>query len=458
MLARMLKRFITPLINKNLNPTRIVAVSFGMIILMGTLLLMLPFASRDGQSAGLINALFTSTSATCVTGLVLVDTWTHWTAFGQLIILAMIQMGGLGFMTVITLVSLSLNRKIGLSQRLMMASSLNMSNMDGVVRVVRHALFGTCLFEGAGAILLSVRFIPEFGVWKGLWFSLFHAISAFCNAGFDLMGTKRPFSSLTSYVHDPYVLLIVVFLIVVGGLGFFVWEDIFQARSWKKLSLYSRIVIVMTAALLTIGTVYYLTAEWGNAQTLGSLPTIEKLVNALFQSTTMRTAGFNTIPQNLLHDSSQALCILFMMIGGSGGSTAGGIKTGTVCVLLLAIGASLRGREEVTVSGRTIPQRRVINAMTMTGMIAIVFFISSIAISLIQGAPYLNSAFEVASAMGTVGLSMGLTPGLTVLSRLLLVSLMYLGRVGPLSFSVAFLTQRRSASKVRYPTADVMIG
>ena len=443
---------------RSFNSTRLVVLSFGVIILTGTLLLMLPIASRSGQCCGLMTALFTATSATCVTGLILVDTLTSWTLFGQVVILLMIQLGGLGFMTVITLFSLALHRRITLSERLVMVSTLNLNDLDGVVRLVKDALFSTFVIEGSGAVILSACFIPRFGFWKGLWRGIFTSVSAMCNAGFDLMGPKGG-GSLSTYNDNPVVLLTVAALIAVGGLGFFVWEDIQNNfRNPRKLSLYSKMVLVMTAALIVIGTVFILGAEYYNPDTLGKMPFWQKLLNSVFQSVTLRTAGFNAIPQGALVDSSKVVSTLFMLIGGSSGSTAGGVKTVTVAVLLLMLRAGVRGDDDVTVHGRSFPVSRTINALTLVLMVGMVFLVSSIAVTLMEPCGYLDAAFEVASAMGTVGLTTGITPGLGVVSHSLLIVLMFLGRVGILSFSFIFLTSSAQKSKVQYPTFNILIG
>ncbi len=444
---------------KRINATGIVAGSFAGIILLGTLLLMLPISSRSGVGASPLIALFTATSASCVTGLVLVDTWTGWSFFGQLVILGMIQLGGLGFMTVITLFSLAIHRRIGLSERLIMVSTLNLNDMDGVVRVVRHALFGTFALEGAGAVILSARFIPRFGVAGGIWRGIFHSVSAFCNAGFDLLGRDGPFSSLTGYADDAGVLIPIMLLIVTGGLGFFVWEDLFKARfRWKKLSLYSKMVLSLTGALILGGTLFFLWAEGNNPATLGNMAWGERLLNALFQSVTLRTAGFNTVGQGDLREASMAVSALLMLIGGSSGSTAGGLKTVTVGVLLLALRRGLTGREQVCIRGRAISEEKVGNAVTLAMMTLVLFLFGSITISIADGIPYLHAAFETASALGTVGVTTGVTPRLSHLSHLLLIGMMYLGRVGILSVSIAFLTRSRRAAKIKYPTAGIMIG
>ncbi len=432
-------------------------LSFALIILVGTLLLMLPAASRDGRSAGLLTALFTATSATCVTGLIVVDTWLHWTLFGQVVILLMIQLGGLGFVTFISLFFLVLNRRISLSQRLLMASTLNLNDMEGVVRVVRLALRGTLLFEGAGAVVLSLCFFPRFG-WSGIWRGIFHAVSAFCNAGFDLMGADGPFLSMAGYRGHPVVLLTLAALVVAGGLGFFVWWDIWNVRRWKGLSFYTKMVLCATAALIVLGWGAVLWAEWDNPATLGAMPVWEKVLNALFQSVTLRTAGFSAIDQGGLRPVTALVSILLMLVGGCSGSTAGGTKVSTLCVLLLAVRAGMTGREEVALRGRSVPPRRVFDAMTLAFAVAVLFLAGTFTLSAVDGAPLMCAAYEVASAIGTVGLSAGLTPELSTVSRLVIVALMFLGRVGILSVSMAFLARGRGAAKIKYPAVNIMIG
>lgn len=443
---------------KKWNPTRLIVVGFAVVILLGTLLLHLPLASRDGQVTPWLTCLFTATSATCVTGLVQVDTMLHWSGFGQAVILLLLQLGGLGFVTLLSLVSFAMGSRIGLSQRLMMASALNLPSTVGAVRVVRHALMGTFIIESAGALMLATRFVPLFGWGKGLWFSLFHSVSAFCNGGFDLMGEySGEYSSLAAFQSDPVVLLTIIVLIVVGGLGFFVWEDCLEKRCWSKLSLYSKLVLGITSGLIFFGTVFFLWVEWGNPATLGDMNTGEKLLNALFQSVTLRTAGYATIDQGALTDSSAVLSAVLMLVGGSSGSTAGGLKTVTVGVLFIALWESLRGREQVVLRGRTVPARRVLDAMTLTLTVCILFVGGSMVLSLADGLPFIKASYEVASALGTVGLSMGATPELSAVSSVLIILFMYMGRVGILSFSVAFMI-RRSEGKVRYPTTEVLVG
>ena len=444
---------------RGLNATRVVAISFALIILAGALLLNLPVASRDGESAGFFTGLFTATSATCVTGLILADTWIQWSFFGQVVILAMIQLGGLGFMTVLTLVSFALHRRIGLSERLVMVSTFNLNDLDGVVRVVRHALMGTFLLEGIGAVVLAWRMIPEFGVLGGVWRGIFHSVSAFCNAGFDLLGGRfGAFSSVAGYNDDPVVLLTIAALIAIGGLGFFVWEDILRTRSFHCLSPYSKLVLAMTAALIFFGAVFFFVEEYANPAVFGEMPLGQKIYNSIFQSVTLRTAGFDAIGQGNLSDSSKAFSSIWMLIGGSSGSTAGGLKTVTAAVLLLTLRARLTGREQVTFRGRAVPYAQVLNAMTLVLVMGLIFLVSSMVISTLEGLPYVDCAFEVASAMGTVGLTTGITPTLSMFSQSLLILLMYTGRIGLLSFSIALAVRHGRPAKLRYPEMNVMIG
>lgn len=456
-LALRLERLL--LRRRGLNATRVVAVSFALIILAGALLLTLPIASRDGESAGFFTGLFTATSATCVTGLILADTFLQWSLFGQVVILVMIQLGGLGFMTVITLISFALHRRIGLSERLVMVSTFNLNDLDGVVRVVRHALMGTFLMEGIGAVVLAWRMIPEFGVLGGVWRGIFHSVSAFCNAGFDLLGGRfGAFSSVAGYNDDPVVLLTIAALIAIGGLGFFVWEDILRSRSFHRLSPYSKLVLAMTAALIFFGAVFFFVEEYANPAVFGEMPLGQKIYNSIFQSVTLRTAGFDAIGQGNLSDSSKAFSSIWMLIGGSSGSTAGGLKTVTAAVLLLTLRARLTGREQVTFRGRAVPYGQVLNAMTLVLVMGLIFLVSSMVISTLEGLPYVDCAFEVASAMGTVGLTTGITPELSRVSQSLLILLMYTGRVGLLSFSIALASRRGRPAKLKYPEMNVMIG
>ena len=442
-----------------MHASMVIALGFLLIILAGAMLLTLPAASRSGEPTAFIDALFTATSATCVTGLVTVGTATHWSGFGQVVILLLIQIGGLGFMTLASVASFLLRRTITLRERLVMSTGLGLSENAGIVRLTRRVLLGTFAFEAAGAVLLACRFVPQFGLGRGIRMGIFHSVSAFCNAGFDLLGGRfGAFSSLAGYQDSPIMLGTTAALIAIGGLGFFVWEDILRARCWGRLSVYSKMVLLITGLLIVGGAAFFFLEEYHNPATLGDMPVWEKALNALFQSVTLRTAGFDAIGQGGLSESSKAMSTILMLIGGSSGSTAGGIKTATVAVLLLALRANLRGREQVTFRGRAIPFGQVLNAMTLTLVVLFVFLIASMVISTVEGLPYLNCAYEVASAMGTVGLTTGITPELTRISQSILIVLMYLGRVGILSFSIALMTGKRRPAKLHYPEINVMIG
>ncbi len=443
---------------RRLRPVRTVVLSFAIIIVVGTLLLLLPFATRSGGSAGPVTALFTATSATCVTGLVLVDTWLTWSLFGQVVILVLIQLGGLGFVSAMAIILLALHRKITLSQRLLIVTNFNLKDMDGVSRLVQNAWKGTLIMEGAGAVLLSCCFVPEYG-WKGgIWRGIFHSVSAFCNAGFDLMAGKGSSGSMSAYEGNPVVLLILMILIVVGGLGFFVWEDIRRNRRWRKLSPYTKLMLTGTAILILLGWIAVLAGEWTNPDTLGTMPIWKKLLNGLFQSVTLRTAGFNVLNQGDLHPATQVVSILLMLIGGGSGSTAGGIKVGTLGVLILALRSGLTGRDQVTLCHRRVPYHRVFDALTLLFTAGFLFLLGTMALTIADSIPLQAAAFETASAIGTVGLSMGITAGLSLPSHIILICLMFLGRVGILSFSMAFLTRRTPTQNIKYPPTNMMVG
>lgn len=437
----------------------VIAAGFALIILAGTLLLMLPCAARDGRATPFLDALFTATSATCVTGLVTVSTALHWSFFGKCVILLLIQIGGLGFMSVMTAASLLVRRTITLRERMVIGAGFNLDSYGGIVRLTRRVLIGTFLFEGIGAALLSVRFVQEFGVLRGIGMGIFHAVSAFCNGGFDLMGTPDdPFSSLVRYVGDPLVSLTLMALIVIGGLGFFVWSDVWDQKRFRRLSLHSKLVLSTSGILLAGGFVLTLLFEWSNPATLGGMTLPRKLLAAAFQTVTLRTAGFNTIDQSALTGPSQAVACVLMLIGGSPGSTAGGLKTVTAAVLALSAFAALRGRTSVVVFGRTVEQRSIMNAVALTVIGVMISLGGACAISFIDGVPMHLAMYETASAFGTVGLTMSLTPLLSAVSHVMLIIMMYFGRVGVLTLGVAVFLRRREPPKLKYPTGNVMIG
>lgn len=440
------------------NTLRVTVGVFLAMILVGTLLLLLPIASRDGRSCGFMTALFTATSATCVTGLILVDTWTQWTGFGQTVIILMIQIGGLGFMSCVYFALLLLRRRMGMRQRMILAQSLNLQNLDGMRILLRRVLLGTAILEGGGAVILTARFCVDYPFPQALVRGVFHAVSAFCNAGFDLLGNQRPFGSMAPYATDPIVMLTLSILIVAGGLGFFVWDDIVRARRFSKLSVYSRLVLTSTAALLLGGTVLTLTLEWSNPATLGTMRPAQKLLAAFFQSVTLRTAGFAAIDQAALTESSKLLSCLIMLVGGSSGSTAGGIKTVTVTLLLISIWSAYRGRSRVVIRGRRIPSDQVISALSITAMISGLAILGGVILALFNGLPLLDCLYEACSAIATVGLTTGITPQLNVVSHLLLICYMFFGRVGLMTISLAFLMRSNAEERIGYPETRLMIG
>jgi len=437
--------------HRGMNPTRTVAVSFAALIALGTLLLLLPPLSRGGRSAGFFLSLYTAASATCVTGSVLADTMGQWTAGGQLVLLLLFQLGALGVMMAYSLLLLLFRRELVLSQQVTLASALGLRNIGGVTRLVRHGLVGTLLFEAGGTLLLALRFVPLLGWGQGLWASLFHSVSAFCNAGFDLMG-----GDLSRFLSDPFVLAVHMALTIVGGLGFFVWEDVLRAKRWRDLSLYSRLALTATGALLAAGWAYFLAAEWSNPATLGALPAGERVTAALFQSVNLRTAGFAVFPQGGMRESSQVVSLLFMVIGGCSGSTACGIKVVTALVLAAALWNGLRGRVDVVIRGRTVPRPMVRNAQTLTLSMLLAILAGSLVMAHIEGGAYLPVLFETVASIATVGLSAGAE--LSQASRWVMLGLMYLGRVGILSFSLAFLTRKHGEAKIRYPDCELFIG
>ena len=350
---------------KSIKPSRVIVLSFLTLILLGSVLLALPVSSRSGQATDYLTALFTATSATCVTGLIVVDTYTYWSAFGQSVILVLIQCGGLGFMTLATIFSFLLRRTITLRERLVMTRALNIDELSGVVRITRHILLGTLIAELTGAIILSLRFVGEFGWWGGIAKGVFHSVSAFCNAGFDLMGQKQEFSNMMSYVSDPIVNFTLMVLIITGGLGFIVWEDILHRRSFKRLSLQTKLAMVTRPLLLVSGAVLFFLFEYNNRETMGELNFGSKLMAAMFQSTTTRTAGFNTISQAGLTQASKLLSVILMFIGGSPGSTAGGIKTVNFIIIILAAASVMRGKSDITAFGRRVSSKAVLNAFSL---------------------------------------------------------------------------------------------
>ena len=443
---------------KSLSAMKIIAITFACIVLLGAGLLTLPAASRSGISCGFLPALFTATSATCVTGLVMFDTFTQWSGFGQIVIISLIQIGGLGFMSAATLFVFLLRKRIGLKQRLVMAQALSVSDMDGIVQLQKTVLKGSFAMEGIGAAILFVRFLPEFGFAKALKWGIFHAISAFCNAGFDIFGCITPGVSLMEFQSDPVVLLTLGALVILGGLGFLVWQDLATNRSFRKCSVYTRLVLVTTAGLLLLGWVLTCLLEWNNPGTLGPMSLGDKLLNGLFQSITLRTAGFAAIDQALLTDGGKAASMVLMLIGGSSGSTAGGLKTVTFIVLILFMTARARGRSTVCVYKRTIPQSQVLDAMTIAFLMVVLAYFGGVFISATSPISFVDALYESVSAIATVGLTAGATGNLRIPAQILMIVYMYFGRVGVLTISMGFLTGDRAEERFRYAQTNLLIG
>lgn len=435
-----------------------IVMAFAALILAGALLLTLPFASRSGESCGFLTALFTATSATCVTGLVVVDTYLQWTGFGQVVILCLIQIGGLGFMTVVSVFFFLLHRKIGLQQRLIMAQGFGLNAVDGVVKLVQNVLRGTFLIELTGAVILALRFMQQFPFWQSLKLGIFHAVSAFCNAGFDILGFIQPGGNLIPYATDPIINLVIMALIVLGGLGFYVWIDVVRKKRFRNFSVHTKLVLVITACLIIGGAALVALFEWNNPATLGKMAAGDKIMASFFQSVTCRTAGFMTVDQAALTESSKAVSIILMLIGGSSGSTAGGIKTVTIGVLIMSVLASARGKSRVTVFGRTISGEQIRQATTITCLMLFLAVGGAIFMASSHGMHFLECLFETASALGTVGLSANLTPLLSSAARVLLIIFMFFGRVGIVTFSIGFLMGSQVNERFHYAETKVLIG
>ena len=440
------------------NPTKIIALTFVIIILLGACLLMLPVSSRNGVSCGFRPALFTATSATCVTGLVLYDTWTQWSGFGQVVIITLIEIGGLGFMSIASIVIFLFRKKVGLRQRMVMAQALSLTDMEGVVRLQKLVLLGSLSVQGIGAAILTLHFLPDYGLATSLKWGAFHAVSAFCNAGFDIFGCITSGNSLIELNSDPVLLLTLSALVIVSSLGFLVWQEIITERSWKKFSVYTKLVLLTTAALLLAGWALTCLLEWNNPQTLGSMGVEDKLLNGFFQSVTLRTAGFASIDQGAMTDASKAVSMVLMLIGGSSGSTAGGIKTVTAVVLVLFLATRARGRETVCCFKRTIPDSQVLDAMTISAIVVGLAIFGTIFITATSPVSFVDAAFEVCSALATVGVTANATTSLSVASQFLIIIYMYFGRVGVLTISLGFLMGDRAKDRFEYARTNLLIG
>ncbi len=441
---------------QRLSRVQTIALGFLLIIAVGTILLMLPISSKNGEVTGFLNALFTATSSTCVTGLVVVDTYTHWSLFGQAVILLLIQIGGLGFITIGVFFSIFLKRRIGLKERNLIQESMNTLQIGGTVRLVLKIVRYTVIFEVVGALLLMIRFIPQFGIAEGIWYGIFHSISAFCNAGFDLMGKMEPYSSLLLYTDDILVNVVIMALIIIGGIGFIVWDDI-SIHRWKikEYMLHTKIVLAMTFVLIVLGSICFYLLEYQN---LTALDTKGQVLASVFGAVTPRTAGFNTIDTGAYTEGTRMLTVMLMFIGGSPGSTARGIKTTTMVVILLYVWSTLRNKSGLNIFGRRMDEDSIKKAATVFFINLLLAAIFCLAMAGMEPCLPLSDIFmEVFSAIGTVGISTGITRDVTLASKYMLIFLMYCGRIGSMSFALSF-TEKTHSAPVKLPVERITIG
>ena len=446
---------------KKLSVWQFLAIGYLLIILFGALLLKLPFATRNGESTTFINALFTATSATCVTGLVPYDTGIHWTGFGQVVILLLIQIGGLGFMTFISVAFFAFKKHLGIYQSKILMESAGEFRFNNLSSLIKRIIIGTLVFEIIGTGLLSIRFIPDFGI-KGLYFALFHAVSAFCNAGFDVMGTTANggFVSLTNYAFDPLVVLTVGSLILLGGLGFFIWSDCINTKfRFSKMQIQTKLVLTANFVILFLSITMFMLFERNNVfLTANNANFGEKLLVAFFNTVTPRTAGFNTIPLETLSDSSFVWLTVLMFIGGTSGSTAGGVKINTVTLILLSCISVFRNKQDVNVYNKRVSDNIIKRAFAIFWTYLILIIISIILILSFEEMTMKEIVFEVVSAIGTVGLSLSVTPLLSIPSKIVLILLMYTGRVGVLTLIYALTENKFDNNEIRKPIGNIMVG
>lgn len=420
-----------------------VALGFLLLILLGAGLLCLPIASKSGEATPFLTSLFTATSATCVTGLVLVDTYLHWSLFGQLVIITLIQIGGLGFMTLMTAFSVALHRTISLRERTLLKENFNMPDIGGMVRLTKRIVCGTLLVEGVGAVILSACLIPKFGIARGVYTGTFLSISAFCNAGFDLLGSEGAFGSLASMGENPLFLITIALLILIGGIGFIVWDDVLKHRHrLRQYRLHSKIALAVTIGLTAVGTLLFFVLE--RHATGAGMSVSKQVLHAFFDSVTPRTAGFNAVDTAALTPASQLLSVLFMMVGGSPGSTAGGMKTVTVAVLVICMFSNLRRRSGYNVFGKRLPKETLVNALSVVGVYLTLVVTGIFLVCAVQPElSFMDVVFECVSATSTVGMTTGITRDLTVLSQCVLILLMFSGRIGSLSFAMVFMQNKK---------------
>ncbi len=438
------------------NPYMVFLLSFAAIIFVGTILLNLPFASQDGKSVGFINALFTATSATCVTGLIVVNTAVHWTLFGKIVILVLIQIGGLGVMSMTAIIAFFLGKKISLKTRVLMMEERGADEIQGVVRITKHILIFTFAVELIGSIILSFVFIRDYGFKKGLGYSIFHSISSFCNAGFDLTG-----NSMINYVDNPIITIVICGLIIIGGLGFYVFWDIYESKKFKRLTLHTKFALIISAILIIVGAVLIYAIEHNNPITMANLSLSGKIQASIFQSVVTRTAGFNSILIENLKMPTVALMVALMFIGGTSASTAGGIKTTTFAVLLCSIYNLVKGKRDIEAFGKRIMPDTAIKAAVITWIGIMIVTLVTFVLSITEadsGYTYLELLFETVSAFATVGLTRGITFELSGFGKVLLSFVMYMGRIGPLTIAFAIMKNHRYIGNYTYPEGKIIIG
>ena len=443
---------------KELNPGQVLVLGFASVILIGAILLNLPISTQSGESVGFINAIFTATSAVCVTGLVVVDTGTYWTVFGKSVILLLIQIGGLGFMTMATSMAFLIGKRISLRSRLIMQEALNQFTISGIVRLTKYIIYTTLIIEGVGALLLSFKFVPEYGLTTGIFYSVFHSISAFCNAGFDIVGHGR---SLTPFVGSALVNFTIVMLITVGGIGFTVIIDLFQKATGKikTLSLHTKFVLVISGILVASAFLMILVFEFNNPETMGSLSFGEKLLASLFHAVTPRTAGFNTLPMDKLTMPTKFLTIIHMFVGGSPGSTAGGVKTTTMGLVILLIISAITGKQDIEFGKRRFQQATVMRALAILGIGLFIVITVTLFLSFTEeGMTFMELFFESISAFATVGLSLGISSKLSVAGKIIITITMFFGRLGPLTIAMALARRQVKKQLYRYPEGRIMVG
>lgn len=446
----------------DMSTTQVIMFGFLITILVGSVLLALPISSANGNAVPFLDALFTATSATCVTGLVTLPVVTTWSLFGQIVLLLLIQIGGMGVITIMSGLMILLNKRIGIMDRILIQDAFNLNSLSGLVRFVKKVIMGTLLVEGVGAVLYMFVFVPEYGA-KGIWISVFTSVSAFCNAGIDLISEN----SLCDYVFHPLINVVTSILIILGGLGYIVWWDVIRViKNWKHwrgkcfryLSLHSKIAISATLILIFVGAVAFYLFEYNNPKTMQDYTLWQRIEVSLFQSITTRTAGFATIPQQNLSNASAIVSVLLMFIGGSPVGTAGGIKTVTAAVLVATMIAAVRNKDEVSFFGRDITRKTIAKAVAVMSMSFIILFVSTVMLSAVTDADALDVLYETASATATVGLTRNLTGSLNAWGKMIIIVTMYLGRIGPISLAVAFNTKKESPNIVRNPVEEISIG